>query len=251
MSTLFEKPLVVFDLETTGLNKTKDFIIQFAAIKIDMNTRKVIAKMNEYVRPNGNYEISIAAYFKHGIKPDFLADKPTIVELAPKIIEFFGDCNVLTYNGTRFDIPFLKQELERNGFTLDFLNRECYDAFCEEQRVNGNRLTQTFERYFGKTMEEIGLAAHDALSDVKATFGVFTKQFENNADYQPEQMFGEDGVLSLNEFRGEMKPCFTLGKYRQLSVDFVAKIDKQYLEWAVSDKCEWLKSTKDYIRQYI
>lgn len=247
---VFDKPIVVFDLETTGLNKSKDYIIQFAAIKVDANKRKIIDKLNLYIKPTGSYSIGIAAYFKHGIKPEFLEDKPTLKEIAPTIITFFGDCDVMTYNGKRFDIPFLLIELARNGFTMDFTKRKCWDVFAEEQRRNGNKLTQTFERYFGDTMENKGLKAHDALSDVKASYMVFTKQWENG-EYKPEDMFGEDGAIDYMEFRNEMVPCFTLGKYRQISIEFVAQIDQQYLKWCVSDKCDFIKSTKDYISKFI
>ena len=117
------KNLVVFDLETTGVDKEKDHIIQFAALKIDCNTNKIIDEMNEYIRPEGNYSIEIAAYTKHHISPKMLQDKPTLRELADKIIEFFDDCDICTYNGNSFDIPFLCKEFERIGRKIDFIHR--------------------------------------------------------------------------------------------------------------------------------
>jgi DNA polymerase-3 subunit epsilon len=246
----FKKPIVVFDLETTGLNKSKDYIIQFGAIKVDPNTKKIIDKLNLFIQPSGNYEISIAAYFKHGIKPDFLKDKPYFRDVANQIIDFFGDCDVLTYNGKRFDIPFLLIEMERNGFTMDFEHRNCWDAFAEEQRRNGNKLTQTFERYIGKTMDEAGLTAHDALSDVKATWGVFISQWRNQK-FDPEEMCGSDGIIDMLEFRDKIVPCFTIGKYRQLSIEFVYSIDKDYIAWCLGDKSNFTESTKNYIRHII
>lgn len=245
-----DKDLVAFDLETTGTNKSKDKIIQFAGIKVDKDTFKIKDKLNLYIRPEGNYSISIAAYFKHGITPEFLADKPTIKEVAQQIIDFFGDCDVLTYNGKRFDIPFLIIELANAGFHIDFLNRKCYDSFAIEQRINGNKLTQTFERYYGKTMDEMGLKAHDAYSDVKATIGVFKAQIANQ-DHEPEIMIGEDGAIDYREFRGKEVPCFTLGKYRDISVEFVASIDQNYIQWCISDKCDFTKSTKEYIQKFV
>lgn len=242
--------IVCFDLETTGLDRSKDFIIQIAAIKIDPETQKVVDKLNEYVKPNGNYSISLAAYFKHKIKPEDLEDKLTLAELAPKIIEFFDDCDIMTYNGTRFDIPFLKSELNRNGFDIDFTQRKCIDVFLEEKKRNGNMLEETFYRYYGKTMEEFGLEAHNAFSDIKATYGIYKKQLETGpVDYQP--MFGEDGVISLMDFQGTVKPCFNVGKYRQISLEYVAKIDQGYMLWAISDKSNFLPSTKEVIKQYI
>lgn len=97
--------LVIFDLETTGLDKDKDQIIQFSGVKIE--DFKVIDTLDMKICPDGNFSISIQAYLKHGIHPNDLLDKPHLSEVADKIISFIGDNDVLTYNGTGFDIPFL------------------------------------------------------------------------------------------------------------------------------------------------
>ena len=187
------KPLVIFDLETTGTDKSKDKIIQIAAIKVVDG--EIVDSINEYVQPIGQYTISYGAYFKHKITPQFLSDKPTLRDLAPKIIEFFEGCDILTYNGNRFDIPFLKQELLRIGYDINFLEFKCYDAYLEEQRRNNTKLETTYKRYYGKTMDEDGLTAHDALSDVKATYRIFKAQQEIQP-YEPEKMYDENGVLT-------------------------------------------------------
>lgn len=242
--------LVVFDIETTGLDKVKDQIIQFSAIKIDTESNSIIGEFNEYIQPVGNYQINYGAYFKHGITPDFLKDKPHFEEVAPKIIEFMGNDAILTYNGNGFDLPFLLNGLAKYGLTLDIMNRPIYDAFLEEKRRNGNSLEETYKRYKGKSMEESGLKAHDALSDVKATYSVFYAQ-QKNQPYEPEKIYGEDGVITNQEFRGETKPCFNIGKYKGLSVEFVSQIDQQYLNWAVSSKCNFMPHTKNFINQFI
>ena len=104
------KPLVVFDLETSGLNKEKDHIIQFSGIRWDPSTNKVLDSLNLYIQPIGDYTITIQAWIKHRITPEMLADKPYLYQVADKIIDFFGsaeDYGILTYNGNKFDIPFL------------------------------------------------------------------------------------------------------------------------------------------------
>lgn len=243
--------LVVFDLETTGLDRTKDQIIQFAGLKIDTETNKIEDELNLYICPTGDsWHIDIAAYFKHHITPEFLKDKPVLADVAPKIIEFIGDNDILTYNGNGFDIPFLKSELNKYGYDIDFANRDCYDAFLEEKRRNGITLENTYKRYKGKTMEEAGLNAHDAFSDIKATYAVYYAQ-QTEQKYGPEKMFGEDGVIKEMDFNGEIKPCMTIGKYRGVSLEYIAKYDQGYLNWAVSDKCNFIKSTKEFIKQYI
>ena len=82
--------LIVFDLETTGLDRTKDQVIQFSGTKIDTDTHQILEEINEYIRPIGNYTIARAAYFKHHITPEFLADKPTMMQVGEKIVKFFG-----------------------------------------------------------------------------------------------------------------------------------------------------------------
>ena len=244
--------LIIFDLETTGLDRTKDQIIQFAALKIDTTTNKIIEEYNQIIQPVAPYTIGYAAYFKHKLTPEILKDYPFFKDVAPKILEFFGDSSnaILTYNGNGFDIPFLKNELNKYGFNIDFTKRKIYDAFLEEKRRNGITLENTYKRYKGKTMEEAGLVAHDASSDIKATYAVFYAQ-QKNAPYEPEHMYGEDNTIVDMDFQGTIQPCFNIGKYRQLSIDFVKSIDNGYLQWCVSDKSNFSKSTKEFIKQYI
>jgi len=242
--------LTVFDLETTGLDRTKDQIIQFSAIKINTETNEILKTLDLYIQPVGSYSISIAAYAKHHITPEFLKDKPHLSEVANDIIGFFGDDAVLTYNGNGFDIPFLKAELNKYGYDIDFTKRKCYDAFLEEKRRNGINLENTYKRYKGKTMVESGLEAHNALSDIKATYAVFFAQ-QKIQEYGPEKMYGEDNVISEIDFDGKLTPCFNLGKYRNVSLEYVAQHDQNYLQWCISDKCNFMNSTKDFIKTYI
>ena len=62
--------LVIFDIETTGLDKVKDQIIQFSGLKIDTETNTILEEFNEYIQPTGNYTIFLGAYFKHKLKYD-------------------------------------------------------------------------------------------------------------------------------------------------------------------------------------
>jgi len=244
------RPLVIPDVETTGLDKQVDSIIQLSALKVDRQTGNIIDSINFYIRPDRPYTITIQAYLKHRIKPDFLADKPTFRDVAPQVRAFFKGCDILTYNGIAFDLPFIKIEFQRIGEGIDFMNVNCYDAFLEEKRRNGNNLEATFKRYTGKSMEESGLKAHDALSDVKATWEVFKAQQEKQA-YEPEKRLTEDNFIVLGEFNGNPTPVFAVGKYKDLPVSYVSAVDKGYLSWCVSSSTSFPQSTKDYIRQYM
>ena len=241
------KNFVIFDLETTGLDKDKDQIIQFSGVKIE--DFKVVDTLDIKICPDGNFSISIQAYLKHGIHPNDLLDKPHLSEVADKIISFIGDNDILTYNGTNFDIPFLINCLNRVGKNIDFMHRKCYDAYAEEKRRHGMRLSDVFKLYTGKTMEEAGYKAHDALGDSMATFDIFMKQIETG-DVDPENMVCEDNVIVNSMFQGKEQPCFNIGKYKDLPLAYIATFDQGYLRWCV-DKASFLDSTKDFIKQYI
>lgn len=243
------KRVVILDLESTGLDKTKDHIIQFGAIKMEGN--KLIGELDLKIRPEGNFAITPQAYMKHGVTAKDLESCPTLREVASQIIEFLETPEtvaIVTYNGTSFDIPFLVNELQSIGIDFTFTKYDCYDVFLEEKRRNGITLEQTYARYKGKTMEEAGLVAHDALSDVKATYSIFAAQ-QRIEGYPPITMFGNDNVLSLMEFRNNIEPCFTIGKYRGLSLNFVKVYDPGYLSWCISDKCNFSDETKRYISE--
>ena len=242
--------ITIFDLETTGLDRAKDQIIQFAAIKINTENWNIIDSISQLIKPNGNYTISLQAYYKHRITPQILKDKPTLQEVAPRILEFFDIDDILTYNGNSFDIPFLKNELNKYGFDIDFTKKNCYDAFLEEKRRNGINLENTYKRYKGMTMEEAGLTAHNALSDVKATLSVFIAQ-QRIQQYNPENMYGEDNSIVDMEFNNEIKPCFNIGKYKGISIECVASFDQNYINWCIGDSCKFMPSTKNYIKQYL
>lgn len=243
--------LVVFDIETTGLDRSRDHIIQFAGIKIDKETGTVLDKINLKIKPVGPYQITLSAYFKHGVTPKDLENEKTFVEVADQITEFFKDADVLTYNGNRFDIPFLISEYNKYGLKApNFMECDVYDAFLEEKRRNGNTLSETFQRYNnGKSMEDAGLTAHDALSDVLATYNIYYNQQKDDA-YGPEKMYGEDDVVKDMEFCGHIKPCFSIGKYSGISVEYVALHDKSYMSWAIN-KSNFVDSTKKYLATYM
>lgn len=244
------KNIVAIDIETTGIDKKKDHIIQISMVKFNPETYEVLDTFDSYVKPEGSYVISIAAYIKHGIKPQFLEDKPYFKDIADKILEFVNDCNILTYNGNSFDLPFLNIEMAKCGKHIDTTKLKCYDSFLTERERYPMTLEGVYSKYMGETMNESGLDAHNSLSDVAATIEVFRKQ---NEEYpvEPTKIYGDCGLIKDLEFKGAIKPCFSYGKYRQLSIELVAQIDQNYLKWAVSPKSEFDNDTKEFLKTYI
>lgn len=244
------KPLVIFDVETTGIDKIsgKDWIVQFSAIKVDRSTNKMVGMINEYIRPDGNYVMGIGAFIKHGIHPAALKDKPTFKELAQTIYNFMDGCDLLTYNGTQFDIPFLRMEFSRAGIEWNPTSVTCYDSFQVERERNGLRLEQVFKKYCNKTMEEAGLYAHDGLSDVKALYGVFRHQLEEG-EIKPQEMLTDDNFIGYVEYNGEREYAMTFGKYKDVPLEIIKHVDLPYLKWVLSiNPC---KKTQDIINEII
>lgn len=226
--------LVVFDIETTGLDKDKDFIIQFSAIKYDKNNPDQLEKYDTYIKPSGAYTMSIAALAKHHITPAFLEDKPQFADVAGDILDFIDGCALVTYNGLGFDAPFLKREFKEVGITWNFSEVPFYDSFLEEKRRNGNTLADTFKRYMGKTMEEAGLEAHNSLADCEATLKVFLEQ-QRISKFSPEEILTEDGFIKRQDFAGKITECFAVGKWSGVSVEYVAKNDRSYINWIMNN----------------
>lgn len=188
--------------------------------------------------------------------PDMLKDKPHLAELADEIIEFFGDFPVITYNGSVFDIPFLVYSFNRIGRQIDFINRKCFDVYAEEKRRFGMHLEDVFERYTGKSMQEAGYEAHDAFGDSKATLDIFKAQLKvsekKKEEYKPENMITEDHVIVYKTIKDKEMPCFSIGKYKDLPISYVAKFDEgqQYLRWCVYT-AGFTDTTKNYIKSYL
>lgn len=240
--------IVSFDIETTGLNVENDHIIQFSAIKFD-DQYNIVETYDKYIQPYGNYVMSIPALAKHHITPNFLKDKPYFKDLANEIYNFIKGCDLLGYNVISFDAKLLKTEFKRVGINWDFSDHNIYDAFLEEKRRNGNNLGQTFKRYTSKTMEEFGLDPHNSLSDVKATIEIFKKQQEEKP-YTYEEIISDDGLIKISEFKpNEFTYCFGYGKYSNVSLDYVIKYDKNYINWILNQN--FSEKTKNFIKSYL
>lgn len=244
------KPLVVLDIETTGMDKTGgDWIVQFAAIKVNRETNKMIDKINLFIKPEAeNYIMSIGAYLKHRIHPDQLKDKPTFRQVAQQIYDFIDDCDILTYNGVSFDMPFLMSEFAKVGIKFLPTDYVCYDAYKEEVRRHGNKLTDAFERYCGRTMEDAGLTAHDGFSDVKACYAVFRHQNET-AEVKPEKLLTDDDQLVIGEFNGNDEILMNIGRYRTVPLKIVKATDPSYLTWLLSTNIS--SKTREIINKVI
>lgn len=230
------KPIVCYDVETTGLNPKEDFIIQLAMVKFDRDTFEILDEKNWLIKPAHKYTISPQAFAVHGISKEKLdAEGVYMKDIIPELDEFIKDCDFLTYNGNSFDIKFLYKDLGMFGYDLKLDDRMYYDAFAMECRFVPRNLSTVYRKYTGKELE----GAHDAFNDVKATVEVFKGQMESQAltytdinEYQENSLLSPDGSIRNTAKAGEpMKIVFNIGKYKDSEFIEVCNNDPGYIQW--------------------
>lgn len=208
------KPIVFFDLETTGFNKDSDNIIQFSALKflpqtISPETRDIFINPN---KPINNSNI-------HGITNEMVKDSPTFEIASNEIFEFINECDMGGYNIFKFDIPFLYRQLMKENKTWNLENISIIDPLIifqkEENSLIKKKLIDASEFYLNKKHEH----AHNALEDIKMTARVFMAQFfkYGHLDKNMKEL-AEHYQISLNFDK------FNLDNIKTNSIDIDGKI---------------------------
>lgn len=238
-----QRPLAVFDLETTGTRIGTDRIVQIAIVRLLPGGGR--DAWQSLVNPG--MPIPAEATAVHGITDADVADAPGLDGLAGEVAERFHGCDLCGFNVLRFDLPFLSEELLRVGHNWDTAGLRVVDALRIYHHFERRDLSAATRFYLGR---EHG-RAHDALADVEATADVLLAQLER----YPE--LGRD-VASLGEFCGDRKRppdaagkllyddqgqvCLAFGKYRSWTIETVGRNDPGYLQWLLT-KAELPAST--------
>lgn len=163
-----KRPLVVFDLETTGLFPRKDRIVEIAAIKVNPDGSE--EKLERLLNPTIPIPPEAAAI--HGITTEDVKDCPTFADVADEIYAFFEGCDVSGFNSDRYDIPCLEEEFLRVGrnFAAAIVNR--VDVQRIYHKMESRNLINALKFYCGR--DHTG--AHGALADAQATLDVLRAQ---------------------------------------------------------------------------
>jgi DNA polymerase-3 subunit epsilon len=169
--------LVAFDLETTGLDRHRDRIIEFSFVELDpdLNER---GRWSRLVDPGIPIPAEIEALT--GIRNDMVRGLPPFVAHAPRIQSLVKDAVLVAHNYA-FDLPFLHEALRAAGQPGLRADHPCIDTLVIERYVNSNRLADTYKRYTGQAPD----AGHRSEADVLATVEVLRRQRERHKDVLP------------------------------------------------------------------
>ena len=256
------KPLVIFDLETTGLDLVKDRIIQISYIKVYPDGRE--ERGNELVNPEKPIEPIITQLT--GISDEDVKDKPTFKQLGANLAEKFTGCDFAGFNSNHFDIPLLAEEFLRAGIDFDFSKSKMIDAQTIFHKMERRNLAAAYKFYCGRKMEE-DFKAHRADQDTEATYRVLMGELDKyapGANEDPDKVL-ENDMTKLAEFSrtnnnvdfagrivwGEVKDrngnplldsdgnpklteVFNFGKHKGIPVADVLHIDPGYYSWILA-----------------
>ena len=227
-----ERPLIAFDTETTGLDTSKDYIIEIACIK-KMPDGTVISKVR---RLNPECPIPHEATEVHGIRDEDVANEPIFSQIANSLYQFFKGCDITGFNIIKFDIPLLANEFERSGITFPDEESKIIDSRVIYTHHERRDLASAYQFYCQSILEK----AHSAEADAKASLDILIAQVQHYEDLpntvdnletwlrstQPNHV-DRQGKLSK---RGD-NIVLNFGKYRDQPIQSISKTDPGYMRW--------------------
>ena len=262
MKLNLQKPLVIFDLETTGLDLVKDRVIQISYIKVYPDGKE--ERGNYLINPEKPIPEVVEGLT--GIKNEDVKDKPTFKQMAQQLNHIFSGSDIAGYNSNHFDVPLLAEEFLRAGIDFDFSKCRLIDVQTIYHKMERRNLAAAYKFYCGRKMEE-DFTAHRADEDTEATYRVLQGQLDM---YTPERQEEPDRILQndmqyLADFSkvndnidfagrivwGELKDragqtvldkdgkpviteVFNFGKYKGQPVAQVLRFDPGYYSWILA-----------------
>ena len=218
--------VVVFDLETTGVDTNNDRIVEIYLEKISDKYPPV----SFYCKVNPGFHIPESASAVHGIYDDDVADAPSFKDIANDLYSFIDGCDLAGFNSIHFDVPMLYNEFLRAGIVLDYSKIRLIDACNIFRQKEAHTLSKAVSFYLDKDHTD----AHSAVADVVATKNVLLKQIEmyglNSLDEIALLSNWNRELLDLSgkfTYNDDKEIVFTFGQHK----DKVAKNHPDYLSW--------------------
>lgn len=245
MKLSLRRPLVFFDLETTGTNILRDRIVEISAVKLTPDGERI----EKTRRINPEMHIPEESTAVHHITDEMVAGEPTFRQVAKSLYEFFDDSDIAGFNSNKFDVPLLIEEFARVGINFDVTNRKFIDVQNIFHKMEQRTLVAAYKFYCGKDLT----AAHSANADTVATLEVLESQLDrypelkNDVEYLSEFSAGGKtldlaGRIVLND---NDVPVFNFGKHKGKPVEEVLRREPSFYSWIMQG--EFPKNTKDVL----
>ena len=224
MELKLKRPIAFFDLETTGINITKDRIVEISILKISPKGKEETLTQ----RVNPTIPISPQSSEIMGIYDDDVKDCKTFSEIAKDISNFIKGCDLGGFNSNRFDVPILVEEFLRADVDFDISKRKLVDSQVIFHKMEQRTLTAAYKFYCQKDL----IDAHTAEADTRATYEVLKCQLDmykdtlendidklskfseqsRNVDFAGRIVYNEDDVEVFNFGKNKGKPVIEIFK---------------------------------------
>jgi len=233
MSIKLNAPVCIFDLETTGIDVSKDRIVEISVLRVDPDGKETWFTR----RVNPGRPIPERATAVHGITDEDVKDAPRFDEIADQVYALIKDAYLVGFNSNRFDLPMLVEELLRAGIDIDLRENKTIDVQVIFHKKEPRNLSAAYKFYTGNVLEN----AHSARADVRATWEILKAQVERYDDL-PDDLDGLSAFSSHKkhaDFQGRVvfdengKEVINFGKYKGQILEDVLEKDPGYYGWVM------------------
>jgi DNA polymerase-3 subunit epsilon len=234
MELSLKRPIVFFDLETTGTNITNDRIVEITLLRIETNGKET----EKTFLVNPTIPISKEATEIHGISDEDVKDKPPFKEIAKNVASIIEGADIAGFNSNRFDIPLLAEEFLRADVDFNMRNRKFVDIQVIYHKMEQRNLAAAYKFYCKKELVD----AHSSKADTIATYEILKAQLDFYNEIPKT-------IPELSEFSTQNKnvdlaghivyndknvEVFNFGKYKGVSVEDVLTKDQGYFGWMMN-----------------
>ena len=232
MELKLQKPIVFFDLETTGVNAIHDRIVEISYIKVFPDGNEE----SKTLRINPERHIPEQSSAIHGIYDEDVKDCPPFKQVERDIAAIFVNSDIAGFNSNYFDVPMLVEEMLRAGIDFDITKCRLIDVQNIYHKLEQRTLSAAYKFYCGKNLED----AHSAQADTRATYEVLKAQLDKYPDKLNNDVQFLSSFSKMNDnvdFAGRIIyndkhiPVFNFGKYKGQSVEDVLARDPGYYGW--------------------
>ncbi len=258
------KPIVFFDLETTGVQVGTDHIVQICLLKVCPDGTE--EEMTRLVRPadeNGTtLPIPPETTAIHHITDAMVANEPSFAQQAAEIAAFIGDADLAGYNSNKFDVPMLVEEFLRAGINFSLDCRRLVDVQNIFHKMEQRTLVAAYRFYCNKELT----GAHSADADTRATYEVLMAQLDRYKDVPFTDPNGAVTTPVVNDidalsrfttnqqhadlvghigYNKSHQEIFNFGKYKGKTLREVFAMEPAYYDWMM--KANFPNSTKTVV----